>query len=165
MIPNQQLLSKPDRRAPRSDRRGQPRRRNDALHVNDEAFRALVQHSQDIITVHDGQGLTLYESPSTARILGYPPGALIGRFPFDSIHPKDVARARAAFANLMQGKSSAVPIEFRFRHAQGHWIHLEALGNNLMDHPGIRGVVLTSRDVSERKKAEKLAQYLSQMTF
>jgi len=132
------------------------------LHVNDEAFRALVQHSQDIITVHDGQGLTLYESPSAARILGYPPGALIGRFPFDSIHPKDVARARAAFANLLQGEDSTAPIEFRFRHARGHWIHLEALGNNLMEHPGIHGVVLTSRDVSERKSAEKRAEYLSQ---
>ena len=132
------------------------------LHVNDDAFRALVQHSQDIITVHDRQGLTLYESPSTARILGYPPGALIGRFPFDSIHPKDVARARVAFAKLLQGEGSAGPIEFRFRHAQGHWIHLEALGNNLMEHPGIHGVVLTSRDVSERKKAEKRAEYLSQ---
>jgi diguanylate cyclase (GGDEF)-like protein/PAS domain S-box-containing protein len=155
-------LSQPDRRAPRSDRRTLPRRRNDALHANDEAFRALVQHSQDIITVHDPQGLTLYESPSAARVLGYPPGALIGRFPFDSIHPKDVARVRAAFGDLLQGEGPMAPIEFRFRHAKGQWIHLEALGNNLMDHPGIHGVVLTSRDVSERKNAEKRAEYLSQ---
>ncbi len=36
------------------------------------------------------------------------------------------------------------------------------MGNNLLDHPGIRGVVITSRDVSERKKAEKRNQYLLQ---
>jgi len=132
------------------------------LHANDEAFRALVQHLQDIITVHDTQGITLYESPSTSRLLGYPPGALVGRIPFDSIHPKDLPRARAAFGKLLQGDPPKTPIEFRFRHAKGHWIHLEALGNNLLDHPGIRGVVITSRDVSERKKAEKQAQYLSQ---
>ncbi len=132
------------------------------LHANDEAFRALVQHLQDIITVHDTQGVTLYESPSTSRLLGYPPGALVGRIPFDSIHPKDLARAREAFAKLLNGEPPKTPVEFRFRHAKGHWIHLEALGNNLLDHPGIRGVVITSRDVSERKKAEKQAQYLSQ---
>jgi diguanylate cyclase (GGDEF)-like protein/PAS domain S-box-containing protein len=132
------------------------------LHANDEAFRALVQHLQDIITVHDTQGITLYESPSTSRLLGYPPGALIGRIPFDSIHPKDVARAREAFGKLLKGEPPKTPVEFRFRHAKGHWIYLEALGNNLLDHPGIRGVVITSRDVSERKKAEKQAQYLSQ---
>jgi diguanylate cyclase (GGDEF)-like protein/PAS domain S-box-containing protein len=158
----QQSLSKPDRRAPRSERRAQSRRRYDVLHANDEAFRALVQHLQDIITVHDTQGITLYESPSTSRLLGYPPGALVGRIPFDSIHPKDLARAREAFAQLLNGEPPKTPVEFRFRHAKGHWIHLEALGNNLLDHPGIRGVVITSRDVSERKKAEKQAQYLSQ---
>jgi len=121
-----------------------------------------VQHLQDIITVHDAQGVTLYESPSTSRVLGYPPGALVGRIPFDSIHPKDVARTREAFAKLLESEPPKVPVEFRFRHAKGRWIYLEALGNNLIDHPGIRGVVITSRDVSERKKAEKRAQYLSQ---
>ena len=162
MIPNNHPLAKPDRRAPRSERRAQSRRRYDVLHANDEAFRALVQHLQDIITVHDAQGITLYESPSTSRLLGYPPGAMVGRIPFDSIHPKDVARTREAFANLLKGEPPKIPVEFRFRHAKGHWIYLEALGNNLLDHPGIRGVVITSRDVSERKKAEKRAQYLSQ---
>ena len=132
------------------------------MHANDDAFRALVQHLQDIITVHDTQGITLYESPSTSRLLGYPPGALVGRIPFDSIHPKDLPRTREAFAKLLKGEPPKNPVEFRFRHAKGHWIHLEALGNNLLDHPGIRGVVITSRDVSERKKAEKRAQYLSQ---
>jgi diguanylate cyclase (GGDEF)-like protein/PAS domain S-box-containing protein len=162
VIPNSQPLSKPDRRAPRSERRAQPRRRYDVLHGNDEAFRALVQHLQDIITVHDTQGITLYESPSTSRLLGYPPGAMVGRIPFDSIHPKDVARTREAFAKLLKGEPPKIPVEFRFRHAKGHWIYLEALGNNLLDHPGIRGVVITSRDVSERKKAEKRNQYLLQ---
>ncbi len=132
------------------------------LHANDEAFRALVQHLQDIITVHDTQGITLYESPSTSRLLGYPPGALVGRIPFDSVHPKDLARTREAFANLLNGEPPKTPVEFRFRHAKGHWIYLEAQGNNLLEHPGIRGVVITSRDVSERKRAEQRAEYLSQ---
>ena len=134
----------------------------DGLRANDETFRALVQHSHDIITVHDASGRTLYESPSASPVLGYPGGSLVGRVPFDSVHPKDLARARTAFDQLIQGESSRLPIEFRFRHADGHWIHLEALGSNLLQHPGIRGVVLTSRDVTERKQAETRAQYLVQ---
>ncbi|HTO43929.1 MAG TPA: EAL domain-containing protein [Burkholderiales bacterium] len=162
MIPNNQALSRPDRRAPRTGQRIVRRRRKDVLRADDEAFRALVQHSQDIITVHDPQGITLYESPSASRLLGYPPGALVGRIPFDSIHPKDVVGTRDAFARLLEGEGPKTPVEFRFRHAQGHWIYLEALGSNLIDHPGIRGLVITSRDVSERQKAEKRAQYLAQ---
>jgi diguanylate cyclase (GGDEF)-like protein/PAS domain S-box-containing protein len=162
VIPNNQALSRPDRRAPRTGQRTVRRPRKDVLRADDEAFRALVQHSQDIITVHDPQGITLYESPSASRLLGYPPGALVGRIPFDSIHPKDVVGTRDAFARLLEGEGPKTPVEFRFRHAQGHWIYLEALGSNLIDHPGIRGLVITSRDVSERQKAEKRAQYLAQ---
>ena len=69
----------------------------DGIHANDQTFRALVQHSQDIITVHDEDGVTLYESPSAARILGYSAGALIGSMPYDSIHPKDLKRVRGEF--------------------------------------------------------------------
>ena len=161
MIAEELTHATPDRRATRPDRRSHSRRRMDALHANEQAFRALVQHSQDIITLHDEKGVTLYESPSAARVLGYEPGVLIGRVPFESIHPKDLKRTRTAFERLLQGEGSAQPLEFRFRHARGHWINLEALGSNQLNHAGIQGVVLTSRDVTERKQAEARATYLA----
>ena len=145
-----------------AERRVQSRRRIDGVGPDDEAFRALVQHSQDIITVHDPQGLTLYESPSASRVLGYAPGALIGRVPFDAVHPKDLERIRGGFEKLLAGHGDGTAIEFRFRHAAGHWLYLEALGNNLLEHPRIHGIVLTARDVTERKRAEARAQYLAQ---
>jgi two-component system, NtrC family, sensor kinase len=46
-------------------------------------------------------------------------------------------------------------VEFRFRHADGSWRHLEAVGNSLLEDPNVRGVVLNSRDITERKQAEK----------
>jgi diguanylate cyclase (GGDEF)-like protein/PAS domain S-box-containing protein len=133
---------------------------DESLRGSDAWFRALVHNSFDIITIHDESGVTLYESPAAARILGYPPGSLVGQTPFDTIHPKDVERARDSFAALVRGENPA-PIELRFRHADGSWIWLEALGNNLLEHPGVRGIVLTSRDVTERKRAEERAQYLA----
>jgi diguanylate cyclase (GGDEF)-like protein/PAS domain S-box-containing protein len=137
-----------------------PPLRDSSLRGSDAWFRALVHNSFDIITIHDESGVTVYESPAAARILGYPPGSLVGQTPFDTIHPKDVERARDSFAALVRGENPA-PIELRFRHADGSWIWLEALGNNLLEHPGIRGIVLTSRDVTERKRAEERAQYLA----
>jgi diguanylate cyclase (GGDEF)-like protein/PAS domain S-box-containing protein len=126
----------------------------------EERFRALVQYSFDIITIHDVAGATVYESAAASRILGFSPGSLIGKSPFASVHPKDIERAREAFANLTSG-GSPVPIELRYRHADGSWIWLEVLGNNLLDHPGVSGIVLTSRDITERKHAEERAQYLA----
>jgi len=143
------------------ERSPRDRRKSDVLNTDEGRFRALVQNSFDIITIHDSNGVTLYESPAAARILGYPPSSLIGKTPFETVHPKDVARAREAFDALLKGEVAVAPVVLRFRHADGSWIHLEALGNNLLDHPGVRGIVLTSRDVTERRRAEQRAQYLA----
>lgn len=143
------------------ERSPRDRRKSDGLQEGEARFRALVQNSFDIITIHDESGLTAYESPAASRVLGYPPGTLIGKTPFETVHPKDVARVREAFAALVRGEISAVPIVLRFRHADGSWIHLEALGNNLLENPGIRGIVLTSRDITDRKRAEERVQYLA----
>ncbi|MGH8677365.1 MAG: putative bifunctional diguanylate cyclase/phosphodiesterase, partial [Burkholderiales bacterium] len=143
-----------------SDSPTRDRQSTDGAPDSETRFRALVQNSFDIITIHDADGVTTYESPATSRVLGYPPGSLIGKTPFETIHSKDVSRARVAFEALVQGGNPAA-LELRFRHADGSWIWLESLGNNLIDHPGIRGIVLTSRDVTERKRAEERAQFLA----
>ncbi len=149
------MRSGPFERSPRD------RRKTDVLQESEARFRALVQNSFDIITIHDSNGMTVYESPAASRVLGYPSGTLIGKTPFETIHPKDVARARDAFETLLKGETAVAPVILRFRRADGSWIHLEVLGNNLLDHPGIRGIVLTSRDISERKRAEQRVQYLA----
>ncbi len=147
--------SGPFERSPRD------RRKVDLFGESEARFRALVQNSFDIITIHDASGVTVYESPAASRLLGYPSGMLIGKTPFETLHPKDVARARIAFDALLKGEVLTSPLILRFRHADGSWIYLEALGNNLLDHPGIRGIVLTSRDVTERKRAEERVRYLA----
>ncbi len=149
------MRSGPFERSPRD------RRKSDGMQESEARFRALVQNSFDIITIHDEGGVTVYESPAASRMLGYPPGSLIGKTPFETVHPKDVARARDAFTAVLRGETSPLPTVMRFRHADGSWIHLEVLGNNLLEHPGIRGIVLTSRDVTERKRAEERVQYLA----
>jgi diguanylate cyclase (GGDEF)-like protein/PAS domain S-box-containing protein len=125
-----------------------------ALKRSEETFRALVQNSKDIITIHRPDGTTVYESPSAERLLGYGPGGLVGRNPFTIIHPKDVDAAREAFQRLVSSPNAEMSMELRYRKADGSWIYLETVGANRLDYPGIHGVVLTFRDVTERKQAE-----------
>ncbi|HET6757491.1 MAG TPA: PAS domain S-box protein [Burkholderiales bacterium] len=127
-----------------------------ALRNSEERFRSLVQNLSDMITIHDAQGITHYESPSAARILGYGPGGLMGKSPFETIHPKDLARVKSAFQEVLQTTKPVALNDFRYRRADGTWIHLEVMGINLLDHPAVKGVVLTSRDITERKHAEHL---------
>lgn len=129
--------------------------------LEDERFRALVQNLADIITIHREDGKTIFESPSAARILGYGPDGLINRNPFDAIHPRDRPAVQAGFRALVEGLTVTDPIEFRFRHAAGRWIHLEGVGTNLLHEAGIGGIVLTSRDITQRKLAEQRIRHVA----
>ncbi len=116
---------------------------------------ALTQHSSDIITLLNAEGRIIYESPSATRILGYPEGHLVGKNPIEFVHPDDQDTAKAALQRVVAQTNLGIPTAMRFRHAQGHWIYLESLGRNLLDQPGVQGILVTSRDITERQRAEE----------
>ena len=130
-------------------------RAEQALRVSEKRFRALIQQSSDIISILDGHGMFVYNSPSTETILGYSPEFFTGKRPFDFIHPDDLDHIRGVFGKIVLRKNKGKATEFRFRKADDSWIYLESLGHNLLDYPGINGIVITSRDVTGRKKAEE----------
>ncbi|MHB8770796.1 MAG: PAS domain-containing hybrid sensor histidine kinase/response regulator [Syntrophales bacterium] len=140
------------------------RRVEKALRESDERFRALIQTSSDVISIHDQRGRFVYASPSADAMFGYPPGYLIGKTPFLFIHPDDVERISERFADVLSQSTAGKPTEFRFRKSDGSWIPLEAMGNNLLDYTGINGIVITSRDITRRKqKAEEHQQLLERL--
>lgn len=124
------------------------------LRQSEERFRSLVQYASDIITILGPEGTVRYQSPSIERILGYGPEELIGTNVFDHVHPEDAEQTQSVFAEALKNQGVSPPVEFRFRHADGSWRFLEALGNNLLADPSVSGMVVNSRDVTERKQAE-----------
>ena len=124
-----------------------------ALQRSEERFRSVVQHANDIITIHDADGTFRYQTPSAARLLGYGPDGLVGRNPFDLVHPDDLQSLKEAFERVLSKNDLGIPREYRVRHEDGRWIHVESLGTNLLDNPAIRGLVLTTRDITERRQA------------
>ena len=128
-----------------------------ARRKSEERFRSLVQNASDLITVVDQTGTITYESPSKERILGYGPQELVGRPVLEHVHPDDLAQVSAEFISVLSspGYLSEEPAEFWYRHAEGTWRYLEALAANLLDDPSVGSIVITSRDVTERKLAEE----------
>lgn len=119
----------------------------------------MIRYASDIITVLEPDGTIRYESPSIERILGYLPEELIGRSAFDYIHPNDLDRVVEALAEALKiPGASLTPVEYRFRHADGSWRHLESVGNNLTDDPAVAGFVVNSRDVTGKVLAEEALQ-------
>lgn len=124
---------------------------------SEERFRSLVQNSSDVVAVVGVDGITRYVSPAVERILGYNPEAGIGHSIFrpPMMHPDDTDRVREVFAWLIGSPGASATVDCRLRHADGRWIHVEAIVKNLLDDPNIGGVVVNYRDVTERKIFEE----------
>jgi PAS domain S-box-containing protein len=121
-----------------------------------EAFsRSLLQHVLDVVAVLDADGTLLYINSAVETMLGYAPEEVIGTTVFDYVHPDAVERAVGALAETLVTSGVLPPIEFRVCRADGTWRHVEVERNNRLDDPGVGGVVIIVRDVTERKKAEE----------
>src|SRR5215208_6325207 len=127
----------------------------ESLRRSEERFRALGQHSSDVITVIDAEGTIRYVSPAVERIMGYRPEDLVGKSVFYYVRPDDLEEAENVFAKIWSRPSVHPAFEFSVPHKDGTWRHFEFLGNNLLDDPNVRGVVINQRDITERKLAEK----------
>ncbi|MBN1545716.1 MAG: PAS domain S-box protein [Syntrophaceae bacterium] len=130
------------------------KRAEEELRKSEERFRTLIQKSSDVISIFDKKGRFVYNSPSAETVFGYAPGALLGKSPFEFIHPDDLTETKNAYRAVLNHTHPGIPTEFRFRKGDSSWIHVESLGQNLLDYPGIDGIVITSRDVTERKRAQ-----------
>ncbi len=131
------------------------RRARAALAQSEARFRALVQHSSDLVVVLDADARLSYVSPAARHLLGTAPEHLVGRDVFAIIHPDDRAAARARLdSGLQQEAGGDARIEVRLRHADGHFIYAEGVGTDLTDDPAVGGVVVNLRDVTERKRAQ-----------
>jgi nitrogen fixation negative regulator NifL len=119
-------------------------------------FRSLIENASDIITILEPNGVIRYESPSIEGILGYRPEELVGCNVFEFIHPEDIARIQLIFQEGLRQSGAIRCGEFRFRHKDGSWRAFEAIGKNLLDDPVVCGIIINSRDITERKKAEEV---------
>ena len=131
------------------------RRAQEALRKSEERFRLLVQNSIDIIEIVDSEGRPSYIGDQITRILGYKPEELMDTPVFANIHPDDLPRVMEIFTDGLAKPGSVGKAEYRYRHKNGEWVDLEAVGCNLLHDPSIKGVVLNVREISERKRAEE----------
>jgi PAS domain S-box-containing protein len=127
----------------------------EALAKSEERFRNIVQYMTDIIWVVGFDTTISYESPSSSQVLGYKPGYMTGKKGIDFIHPDDAPLIVRDFNEVLEKVNDLIPTEFRARHADGHYVILEAVANNLLDNKAINGIVITCRDVTDRRKANR----------
>lgn len=118
-------------------------------------IRAVIQNAREMFTLMRRDGSILYESPSFRTVLGRDPSSAVGKSAFDFIHPSDVTLIQRATSRLYEAPESSSTIEVRALHVDGSIRTLETVIRVLPEESGIDAVLMSCRDVTERKKAER----------
>jgi PAS domain S-box-containing protein len=150
----QKMLTAIERALRETDERRRLRAAELDLERNRERFRTLIENALDVISVLDLQGHFTFNSPSTERVLGYTPEELDGINAFSLVHPEDLDDAHKAFESAIQHPNVSITAELRLRHKDLSWRILEIRGKALLPGGLIDGVVINSRDVTEKRETE-----------
>lgn len=129
-----------------------------ALLESESQFRLLAENASDMIARLSTDGHILYVSPACETILGYAPHELTGALSFDLIHVKDTSSIK----NLFKGKEydTTRTVTYQALHKNGHFVWLETSARAILDRKtdSVSEIQTASRDITERKKAEKALQ-------
>ena len=117
-------------------------------------FQSLIEHARDLITVVDERGIILYQSPGTIHMLGVPAESFIGKSLYSLVDKEQATRGRDLLRGVFSGKDDMPLGEFSIRRPDGSVRHIEVVASRMPTEDGVRRVVLNSRDVTERRRAE-----------
>jgi PAS domain S-box-containing protein len=125
-----------------------------AFEASERRFAALFEQAGDLTSVVSTDGTFLHASASFEAVLGYVPSELIGRCGFDFADPTEELALRQFLADAAASPGTTAGPLFRARDSGGNWHALEPTALNLLDDPAVAGLVITCRDVTERRDLE-----------
>ena len=124
------------------------------LRYEEQRFRALIEHSSDIIVILNIKGTITYINPAVERVLGFKAEERIGASGFELIHPDDMKFIADSFNTLARDTNSPViKTEMRLRHKDGSWRTLEVVGSNFVRNSVVESIIVNYRDITKRKQA------------
>jgi PAS domain S-box-containing protein len=131
--------------------------------IRDARFRALVQNSSDVVLVLDGQLRATYVSPAIEGVLGLVPEHGLGRPFVELVVMDDREEAGEVLDRVAAKPFSTESLRCRMLHADGTPRTMETLASNLLDDSAVQGIVLNSRDITQRAALEEQLQHTQKL--
>ena len=121
----------------------------------EERFRVLGEEMADVIIVIAPDGRVLFASPSVEWMTGYSARDFVDTNVLEVVHADDREAVRGLLTAVAATPEQTVRAEFRLLRKDGQSREVESVARNLLLHPAVRGIVVTTRDVSERHVLER----------
>jgi diguanylate cyclase (GGDEF)-like protein/PAS domain S-box-containing protein len=124
------------------------------LRASEQRFQALVQHSSEVVILVGPDAKVEYVSESMTRVFGYSEAHLLRRPLTQILDPDPGLRLREGLAEVAERPYGVLELELPLRHRDGHRCTVQFTITNLLDNPSVGGLVLNTRDISERRQLE-----------
>lgn len=118
----------------------------DRAHSKIATSQFLLDHVEDIVTVHDVNGFVVFETPSIQRELGY---TLIGKHPIDFVHPEDIRVLQRAFIKALNLGVLNHNVQFRCKTIKGTYLLIESKITNFNNSNALNGLLVVSKNVTQ----------------
>jgi diguanylate cyclase (GGDEF)-like protein/PAS domain S-box-containing protein len=122
-------------------------------------FQALVENSTDLISVIGRDFSCQFQSPSIAELTGHDTDAFLGKRMMNWVHPGDRERVERILTDVIDGRYDRVRFQWRLTLPDDVVVYLETIASDELNNPVVAGIVLNSRDVSERQELETKLNY------
>ena len=123
-----------------------------ALAASEERFRTLIERTADATALLAMDGTITYVSPSARHILGWTPEELLGTAAVDLVILEERDRITAVLAELARDPSKSLIVQCRVRHRDESVRWVESTATNMLSEPALNAIVVTFRDISERRR-------------
>lgn len=133
----------------------QKKKAEEKLKASENLFRALIENTNDIITLMNENFELIYRSPSAARITGWTNEDMIGVNATRNIHPDDKPGLSTVIKEIMLNPGKNIYYKFRMKHKQGHYLWIEGVYINMLQDKYVKAILFNFRDITERKNAEQ----------
>jgi PAS domain S-box-containing protein len=123
----------------------------------------LLENASEVITIYEKDGTVRYISPSVEKILGYNQNEMVGQSYLDHVTNDARHLVEEMFQKLIDSPFEQQSIQYTYLQKSGELIWVESTGSNLLSDASIQGVLINTRDITERKRAEQEERMRSQM--
>ena len=117
-------------------------------------FRSIVQGSSDVTTILDGDLQILWQSPSVRTVFGLDDRLAVGRSVREIVHSDDHPALDQAMSDVLGSSRGTASLRARIRDSAAQWREVETSVSNHLETPAIKGLVLHTRDITERSALE-----------
>lgn len=122
---------------------------------SEEKFRLMSETMSDLVSLHEPDGSYFYLSPSLNELLGFSPVDLMGKHPKMIIHNDDTEKIELLFDQVRSTDEKSKNIaQIRKRARNGEYFWFESIAQPIKKGNRLESILVVSRDISERKKAE-----------